>query len=492
MKTVQKILAAALGGIMTAGMLSALPASAYRRQLGTYRRVGDNGLYLSDSGAIQVDSEDTSGLQFSIRLPAAEEPDFRAHIAQKLRMYVQNAAGDPETRFVFRNEALFTDTRNKGTEEEPVYTYSVTDRQQGHDFYSYASKLYYYLSHSAYAAALQSFRYYPDFGCVNGAGCYGYAVAGKPEMRANIEAWLAEHAPGVVTRMSDDDGILNLGWDETDGDMAYEPYCPYPDMYGIWQAFGYVPAYTSTAMYRHGDEFAVDFMQQQKWYDSIPAAQIQNTLKKYHLDEIGDSPYRLFLIFPDSTVNALAARAGSMYNTVLESAVKRSESEAYMLTEGLNIGFAAGVSLEGDARENGTEIFGTADVQGLSARLYLNMGDDPAGEPDYLLKPQDAAHVLAYLDRYLGLEFGVSIRVPFRTGQQTLRGDLNLDDSADVADAVLLARYCVADREAVITDQGLRNADADGDGLVTAEDIQAILRIIAKKDRPIIGEEESR
>ena len=73
MKTIRKTIAAALGGIIAAGMLSAMPAEAVREQLGTYRRVGDRGLYLSDSGAIQVDSENSSGVLFRIRLSEEEE-----------------------------------------------------------------------------------------------------------------------------------------------------------------------------------------------------------------------------------------------------------------------------------------------------------------------------------------------------------------------------------------------------------------------------------
>ena len=58
-------------------------------------------------------------------------------------------------------------------------------------------------------------------------------------------------------------------------------------------------------------------------------------------------------------------------------------------------------------------------------------------------------------------------------------GDVNVDRSIDVADAVLLARYCVSDPEAKISDSGMKRADANGDGNVTAEDVTVILRKIA-------------
>lgn len=61
------------------------------------------------------------------------------------------------------------------------------------------------------------------------------------------------------------------------------------------------------------------------------------------------------------------------------------------------------------------------------------------------------------------------------------RGDINQDGSADVGDAVLLARYLAADAEAVVYDQGLKNADVDGNGSVRDEDLTALLRRIAKK-----------
>jgi len=61
-------------------------------------------------------------------------------------------------------------------------------------------------------------------------------------------------------------------------------------------------------------------------------------------------------------------------------------------------------------------------------------------------------------------------------------GDINIDCSIDVADAVLLARFCAEDREVVITQTGLGNADYDGDGMTTILDVTAILRRIAKLD----------
>ncbi len=69
-------------------------------------------------------------------------------------------------------------------------------------------------------------------------------------------------------------------------------------------------------------------------------------------------------------------------------------------------------------------------------------------------------------------------------GQNALAvaGDVTLDCSIDVSDAVLLARFCTEDSKAVITDQGKQNADVNEDGNITLDDVTAILRKIAKLD----------
>ncbi len=68
------------------------------------------------------------------------------------------------------------------------------------------------------------------------------------------------------------------------------------------------------------------------------------------------------------------------------------------------------------------------------------------------------------------------------TGHNALAaaGDINLDSAIDVSDAVLLARFCAEDSEAVITAQGKQNADLDYDGSITGEDVITILKMIAK------------
>lgn len=62
----------------------------------------------------------------------------------------------------------------------------------------------------------------------------------------------------------------------------------------------------------------------------------------------------------------------------------------------------------------------------------------------------------------------------------TIAGDVNIDTEADISDAVLLARYIAEDRTANIPSAGQANADVNGDGLITHEDVTYLLRIIAK------------
>ena len=59
-------------------------------------------------------------------------------------------------------------------------------------------------------------------------------------------------------------------------------------------------------------------------------------------------------------------------------------------------------------------------------------------------------------------------------------GDINLDDSVDVADAVLLSRYSVEDSEAVIYTEGKVNADVNHDDYITTDDCIMILQYIAR------------
>ena len=59
-------------------------------------------------------------------------------------------------------------------------------------------------------------------------------------------------------------------------------------------------------------------------------------------------------------------------------------------------------------------------------------------------------------------------------------GDANCDGTVDVSDAVMIARFVNSDKSLVISDQGLTNADFDGNGQTDTDDITALLKLIAR------------
>lgn len=59
-------------------------------------------------------------------------------------------------------------------------------------------------------------------------------------------------------------------------------------------------------------------------------------------------------------------------------------------------------------------------------------------------------------------------------------GDVNCDETVDVSDAVLLARFVAEDPSALISASGLQNADCDRNGQPESDDIVLILKHIAK------------
>lgn len=74
---------------------------------------------------------------------------------------------------------------------------------------------------------------------------------------------------------------------------------------------------------------------------------------------------------------------------------------------------------------------------------------------------------------------------PVETTAAPVAGDVdwgNADekDDVDVSDAVLVARYGVEDKEAILTEQGLINADVTHDGKVNGDDAIKIVRYVAQ------------
>ena len=70
--------------------------------------------------------------------------------------------------------------------------------------------------------------------------------------------------------------------------------------------------------------------------------------------------------------------------------------------------------------------------------------------------------------------------VSAQNGSAALIGDVNEDVLVDVSDAVLLARLIAEDTEASVTEQGLLNADMNGNGQPDSDDVIMILKKIAK------------
>ena len=65
------------------------------------------------------------------------------------------------------------------------------------------------------------------------------------------------------------------------------------------------------------------------------------------------------------------------------------------------------------------------------------------------------------------------------TGKLRL-GDVDCNGIVDVTDAVLLARLLAEDDEAVVSQQGMRNADCNQDGSRSMDDTTLILQHVAK------------
>lgn len=61
-----------------------------------------------------------------------------------------------------------------------------------------------------------------------------------------------------------------------------------------------------------------------------------------------------------------------------------------------------------------------------------------------------------------------------------IKGDVNEDGMVTVSDAILLCRMVVSDTTVQISDTGKVNGEMNGDELFTAEDVTAVLRIVAK------------
>ena len=66
-------------------------------------------------------------------------------------------------------------------------------------------------------------------------------------------------------------------------------------------------------------------------------------------------------------------------------------------------------------------------------------------------------------------------------------GDTDCSGTVNIADGVLLARYLAEDHDITVTAQGAANADINGDGGVTADDLTALLETLANIAHTLYG-----
>lgn len=88
----------------------------------------------------------------------------------------------------------------------------------------------------------------------------------------------------------------------------------------------------------------------------------------------------------------------------------------------------------------------------------------------------------AYAKKY-GRTFEVLSEEQTAPAPSVTTGDVNCDQKIDVSDAVLLARFLTADKDAVVTEAGIQHADVDKNGKQDSDDLTMLLRFIAKKIR---------
>lgn len=472
MKTIRKLFAALTGILTAAGMLAAVPAAAVRSQLGTFTRIGESSLYLSDIGAIWVESRDTAGAVFAVKVPNDKADALDEWIRAELP-YATIQKGDKDTKL-------------DGTPETPVCYYSIEGREtEPGGVYREISQFYAKLRRTY--PDIVSFRYYPDFGNVNGANVLGYRCEDDPEMQTNIETWIAAHYPNIMTETGIGD-LLTIKLNGGD-EPAVEPSAVLSPIYlELYREYGYQPVSEHGEAVGFGDQFAVDFLAEQANYDAVTEDEIEAAAKKYSIPlDAGNAT--VFLSLPNRSLGTLAKRVGSSYKAtpdynpydmiLVEEPWNPPPQD--MVTEALGLGICE-VNAEDASGFNGP-LYDTG--EDYYAGYLLRLDDDfyprnpeQAGTAPDITK---AAHMAAYLDKYAGVDFGIWIELPSKwvTSPPEL-GDVNLDSTIDVSDAVLLARFCAEDSEAVITAQGKQNADLDYDGSITGQDVITILKMIAK------------
>lgn len=79
-------------------------------------------------------------------------------------------------------------------------------------------------------------------------------------------------------------------------------------------------------------------------------------------------------------------------------------------------------------------------------------------------------------------DYGYSVKAFAEIISADNRGDANCDNVVDISDVILLSRYVAEDTAATMNENGIANADMNGDGILNGADTTAIVRKIAKLD----------
>lgn len=139
--------------------------------------------------------------------------------------------------------------------------------------------------------------------------------------------------------------------------------------------------------------------------------------------------------------------------------------------------------------ENGTLIFGT-EPDGTKGTGSISANPAPNGEPrstepggTTTTKPTTTTQTTTTSktsSETTTTTVSTTASDSGKNDDKVMWGDVNEDKTVDVSDAVLLARLVAEDAGAVVTEQGMKNADVSGDSTISSDDTIKILRAIAK------------
>lgn len=139
--------------------------------------------------------------------------------------------------------------------------------------------------------------------------------------------------------------------------------------------------------------------------------------------------------------------------------------------------------------ENGTLIFGT-EPDGTKGTGSISANPAPNGEPrstepggTTTTKPTTTTQTTTTSktsSETTTTTVSTTASDSGKNDDKVMWGDVNEDKTVDVSDAVLLARLVAEDAGAMVTEQGMKNADVSGDSTISSDDTIKILRAIAK------------